>query len=57
VPAEKRLNPVDIENMLIADIQPQQTAMFCFCYSTRDPLSPSQREPPNNRAAVVVQPP
>jgi hypothetical protein len=30
---------------------------FFFCYSTRDPLSPSQREPPNNRAAVVVQPP
>jgi hypothetical protein len=30
VPAEKRLNPVDIENMLIADIQPQQTAMFAM---------------------------
>ncbi len=30
---------------------------FFFCYSTMDPLSPSQREPPNNRAAVVVQPP
>ena len=30
VPGEKRHNPVDIENMLISDVQPQPNAIFAM---------------------------